>query len=287
MGSLSLTASKYVQKKGFGTLLSGVYHAPYPDCYRMGKSPVDAANRVPELHRRHAVSRRCCRRAKWRRSSWNRCRARAAMWCRRAEFFDGLRDIARAPRHPADRRRSAERHGPHGPMVGVRAFWFRAGHYDVGQGDCERHAAGGDDRARGGDDVEAGCACFDVRRESDGGGGVAGDDPAAGGRNSARMRRRWARTCVERMDGWPARFRHVGQVRGLGLMIGVEIVEDPETRARAPAVAGSDCGMAFERGLLILGAGPSALRLSPPLVLTVEQADFAMDALEECIGAIE
>jgi 4-aminobutyrate aminotransferase len=44
--------------------------------------------------------------------------------------------------------------------------------------------------------------------------------------------------------------------------------------------------MAFERGLLVLGAGPSAVRLSPPLVLTRQQADFAVDTLEECLGQL-
>jgi 4-aminobutyrate aminotransferase len=39
---------------------------------------------------------------------------------------------------------------------------------------------------------------------------------------------------------------------------------------------------AFERGLLVLGAGPNAIRLCPPLVINKDQADFAMDTLEEC-----
>src|SRR5262249_4117020 len=43
IGSLSLTASRNVQRKGFGTLLSGVFHAPYPDSYRSGKTPAEAA----------------------------------------------------------------------------------------------------------------------------------------------------------------------------------------------------------------------------------------------------
>jgi len=40
--------------------------------------------------------------------------------------------------------------------------------------------------------------------------------------------------------------------------------------------------LAFERGLLVLGCGPNTIRLCPPLVITREQADFAMDTLEEC-----
>ena len=41
--------------------------------------------------------------------------------------------------------------------------------------------------------------------------------------------------------------------------------------------------MAFERGILFLGAGPSSIRIAPPLVVTTEQAGIAMDVLEECI----
>jgi 4-aminobutyrate aminotransferase len=45
--------------------------------------------------------------------------------------------------------------------------------------------------------------------------------------------------------------------------------------------------LAFERGLLFLGAGENALRVCPPLVVTPEQADIALDVLEECISIVE
>jgi len=41
--------------------------------------------------------------------------------------------------------------------------------------------------------------------------------------------------------------------------------------------------MCFERGLLVLGAGPNTIRISPPLILTREQADCAVDILAECL----
>ena len=80
-----------------------------------------------------------------------------------------------------------------------------------------------------------------------------------------------------RMDSWPARFPVVGDVRGLGLMIGIELL-----RGRDRVVQ-----LAFERGLLVLGAGDEVIRLSPPLVITRDQADFAMAVLEECFGLID
>jgi 4-aminobutyrate aminotransferase len=85
-----------------------------------------------------------------------------------------------------------------------------------------------------------------------------------------------------RMRDWPARFPNVGEVRGLGLMIGVEMVRDQATRAKAPDLRDRIVNLAFDRGLLVLGAGENSLRLCPPLVITKDQCDFAMDTLEEC-----
>jgi 4-aminobutyrate aminotransferase len=91
---------------------------------------------------------------------------------------------------------------------------------------------------------------------------------------------------MDRMRNWPQRFRHVGDVRGRGLMIGVEIVRDQATRERAPELRDSLEMMAFERGLLVLGCGQNSLRLCPPLVITQDQAEFAVDTLEQCLEVI-
>ena len=91
---------------------------------------------------------------------------------------------------------------------------------------------------------------------------------------------------LDRMSAWPRRFPHVGDVRGLGLMIGVEFVRDQETKERAPEIRDRLEALAFEQGLLILGCGPNSIRLCPPLVITRDQADFAMDTLERCLAAI-
>lgn len=91
---------------------------------------------------------------------------------------------------------------------------------------------------------------------------------------------------LDRMRSWPKRFRHVGDVRGLGLMIGVEFVKDQETKERAPELRNELEKKVFERGLLILGAGANSIRLCPPLVINRDQADFAISTLEECLTAI-
>src|SRR5437016_3850259 len=79
----------------------------------------------------------------------------------------------------------------------------------------------------------------------------------------------------------------VGDVRGRGLMIGVEIVKDKEAKTPAPDLRDRIVQLAFERGILFLGAGPSSIRLSPPLVVTGEEAAVAIDVLEECVSIVE
>jgi 4-aminobutyrate aminotransferase len=92
---------------------------------------------------------------------------------------------------------------------------------------------------------------------------------------------------VKRLRDWPARHRIVGDFRGRGLMIGVEIVKDQQTKVRAADDRDKIVELAFERGVLMLGAGPNSVRLSPPLIVTRQQADSALDVLEECIGIVE
>ena len=92
---------------------------------------------------------------------------------------------------------------------------------------------------------------------------------------------------MQRIAEWPKKFDLVGDVRGRGLMIGIDLVKDKQTKAHAGPERDRVTDLAFERGLLILGAGPSAVRLCPPLVVSKEQADVALDILEECIGIVE
>jgi 4-aminobutyrate aminotransferase len=92
---------------------------------------------------------------------------------------------------------------------------------------------------------------------------------------------------MARMEQWPRRFPHVGDVRGLGLMLGIELVKDQTSKERAPELRDRVVDLAFHRGLLVLGAGPNSIRLSPPLVLTRDQADFALDVLEECLATAQ
>jgi 4-aminobutyrate aminotransferase len=84
-------------------------------------------------------------------------------------------------------------------------------------------------------------------------------------------------------DGHPL----IGDVRGRGLMIGVELVRDRQTKERATTERDAVVNAAFQRGLLLLGAGKNAIRFSPPLVLTKAQADTAVQIFGEALSEVE
>jgi 4-aminobutyrate aminotransferase len=79
----------------------------------------------------------------------------------------------------------------------------------------------------------------------------------------------------------------IGDVRGKGMMIGIEFVKDRRTKEPATEIRNKLLDEAFARGLVLLGAGPSSLRLAPPLVLTEEQAEVALEIFEEALKKVE
>jgi 4-aminobutyrate aminotransferase len=91
---------------------------------------------------------------------------------------------------------------------------------------------------------------------------------------------------MKRMADWPSKYEIVGDIRGRGLMIGVDIVKDKKTREYGAAERDRIIQLAFEKGILFLGAGPSTIRIAPPLVVTKDEADVALEALEESISAV-
>jgi 4-aminobutyrate aminotransferase len=78
----------------------------------------------------------------------------------------------------------------------------------------------------------------------------------------------------------------IGDVRGKGLMIGVELVRDRNTKERATAERDRVIQELFQRGVLALGAGRNAVRFAPPLVLAKDQADAAVDAFDQALSAV-
>ena len=77
----------------------------------------------------------------------------------------------------------------------------------------------------------------------------------------------------------------IGDVRGFGLMIGVEFVTDKVSLKAAPELRDRVEVACFERGLIILGAGTNTIRWSPPLILTKENVDVALEIFDEAISA--
>lgn len=88
---------------------------------------------------------------------------------------------------------------------------------------------------------------------------------------------------LERLRTWISKYPTVGDVRGRGLMIGIEIVKDKASRTPVGPLRERIVELAFERGLLILGCGETSIRLCPPLIVNQNEADIALDILEECI----
>jgi 4-aminobutyrate aminotransferase len=93
---------------------------------------------------------------------------------------------------------------------------------------------------------------------------------------------------MARLADTTADHPRVGEVRGRGMMIGVEMVRDRETREPAPELAGRLMVEGLRRGVILLGGGihGSVLSLSPPFVLTEEQADAALGVVEEILRGI-
>jgi 4-aminobutyrate aminotransferase len=79
----------------------------------------------------------------------------------------------------------------------------------------------------------------------------------------------------------------IGDVRGIGLMIGVEFVKNAETKEPAENLRDRIVENAFRRGLLLLGCGKSTIRFAPPLMVSRQEVDLAMEIFEEALIASE
>ncbi len=81
--------------------------------------------------------------------------------------------------------------------------------------------------------------------------------------------------------------RLIGDVRGLGLMIGVELVQDKKTKTPAEDETNRVMNECFKRGLIVLPCGPNSIRFSPPLTLTEAEADIALNIFAEALAEVE
>ncbi len=90
---------------------------------------------------------------------------------------------------------------------------------------------------------------------------------------------------MKRLKELQDKYEPIGDVRGKGLMIGVEFVKSRDSKEPYPKLRNLVIEEAFKRGLIILGAGRSALRIQPPLVIKKEHVDIALEILDKAIDA--
>jgi 4-aminobutyrate aminotransferase len=287
MGALSLTASKSVQRKDFGTLLAGVFHAHYPNTYRgtFGNNPEHAAaDALDYIH--NILFKRIVDPEDVAGIVVEPIQGEGGYLPAPAEFLQGLQTLCHE----------------HGIMLimdevqsgmGRTGKWWACEHSNVepdiistakgiasgmplsaiiSRASVMNWKPGAHASTFGGNPVSiaASLATLDL---------LEGQYIA----NAAAM----GKHILGLMADWRERHKIVGDVRGKGLMIGVEIVRDQKTKEKAHDLRNRIIDLAFHKGLLILGAGENSVRLAPPLMIDAEQAEFAVRILGECISEIE
>jgi 4-aminobutyrate aminotransferase len=287
MGALSLTASRAVQRKGFGTLLSGVFHMPYPDTYRgtYGIRPENASADClsyleNELFRRRVDPDEVAG------IFIEPVQGEGGYLPAPAQFLQGLEKICRkyGIMLVADEVQSG---------MGRTGKWWAVDYAGV-EPDIICTAKG----IASGMPLSAIITKASVMDWKPGAhASTFGGNPVCIAAalatlgliersymaNAARM----GEFIKKQTANWPERHKIVGEVRGRGLMIGIEFVRDQKTKERAPDLRNRIVQMAFHKGLLVLGSGDTTLRLCPPLMIDEAQAEFAVRTLDGIITEIE
>lgn len=86
-----------------------------------------------------------------------------------------------------------------------------------------------------------------------------------------------------RLKAFQKRYPFIGDVRGRGLMLGMECIAEPQRKTRAPGMRNTIVQQAFQNGLLLLPCGPNSIRLIPPLNVPEKLVDEALDILEKTL----
>ena len=196
MGSLALTGSKSVQRKGFFPVMPGVASRALRLLLplRLRQDADSCAVECVQGDRRPSCSAPCFRPKKSPRSSSSRSRAKAATW---SLPRSSSTNCAASPTSTAfcwSSTRSSAAWGAPARCSRREHFGVDPGHHRAGQGHRQRPAAGRDGRAGRNHGLDAGRARVDVRRESGGGGGVARDHRTAGAGTDRQRRHASART---------------------------------------------------------------------------------------------
>jgi 4-aminobutyrate aminotransferase len=91
---------------------------------------------------------------------------------------------------------------------------------------------------------------------------------------------------MTKLRGLQKSIECIGDVRGKGLMIGVELVKDRETKERATDWRNEVIQKTFEKGLLLLGCGENTIRFVPALTVTAEEIDVCLSIFEETLREV-
>lgn len=283
IGALSLTARKAVQRSGFGPLMPGVVHAPYPYCYRcpFGKEPENcAAECVGYIE--NTLLKTIAPPEETAAIVVEPVQGEGGYIVPPRKFFEELARVARQNGILLVFDEVQSGMGRTGKMWAAEHFDAVPDVFAVAKGiasgmplgatvaraDLMTWPPGAHASTFGGNPVSCAAALTTIA--------LLQEELVE---NAARM----GAYLKGRMQDWPARFSIVGEVRGLGLMIGIELVRNQQSREKAPDLRDRVVERAFERGLLVLGAGDNNIRLSPPLVVSLDQCEFAADTLEECL----
>ena len=287
MGSLSLTASKAIQRRGFGPMMPGVYHAPYADCYRCPialKPETCAAECLDFIDHQlfvHLVSPDEV----------------AAIVI---EPIQGEGGYIVAPDQFLQRLRELTK--PHGILLvvdEVQSGMGRSGkmfaiEFSGVEPDMVAIAKGvASGMPLGVASARAGLMAWPPGAHAS----TFGGNPVSCAAALATIELLRTQLVANAADvgahmlaglkALAGKHPLIGDVRGRGLMIGVELVRDRQTKERATDERDAVVLAAFRRGLLLLGAGKNAIRFSPPLVLTRDQADIAVRIFDEALTEVE
>ena len=284
LGSLSLTASKAVQRRGFGPFMPGVYHAPYPDVYRFNGSADECAAAslafITDQIFTHLVAP-----DEVAAIVVEPIQGEGGYVVPPPAFFQGLRELA--TRHGivlvVDEVQSGM--GRTGRMFALEHFGMTADVVNIAKGiasglplgvtcaraDVMTWPPGAHASTFGGNPVSCAAANVTIRLLKE---GLIANAASVGG---------------HLLDGLRAlQEKHplIGDVRGKGLMIGIELVRDRRTKERAIDERNALVQAMFRRGVLVLGAGRNALRLAPPLVLSKSQADSVLEIFDQSLSEV-
>ena len=282
MGSLALTASKAIQRRGFAPFMPGVYHAPYPDTYRFNGS-ADACAEASLSYIRDQIFVHLISPDEVAAIVVEPVQGEGGYLVPPKAFLQGLREMASEHGIVLVIDEVQSGMGRTGKMFALEHFGISADVVNIAKGiasglplgiTCARAEVmswppGAHASTFGGNPVSCAAALATIKLLKE---QFIANAAAVGDH------------LVQGLRELQKKHQLIGDIRGLGLMIGIELVKDRTTKARAVEARNAVVQGMFRRGILILGAGRNAVRLAPPLILSKDQADSVLSALDQSLA---